>query len=228
MDYGTPLCTSDEMVTVVIDGKAVQVPAGNSIMAAARLHGIEIPKLCATDNLDAYGSCRVCLVEVDGMRGYPASCTTPVSDQMVVRTESEALTKLRKGMLELYLSDFPAQDIPDGWSEFHRTLEQVSVTDHPYSPVKNHLQAPIDDSNPYFLFDPAKCIVCNRCVRACEEIQGTFALTIEGRGFDSKVVAGQDQSFFESNCVSCGACVQTCPTQALVEKSLFPEGYQRG
>lgn len=228
MDYGTPLSTSDEMVTVVIDGKAVQVPAGNSIMAAARLHGIEIPKLCATDNLDAYGSCRVCLVEVDGIRGYPASCTTPVSDQMVVRTESEALTKLRKGMLELYLSDFPAQDIPDGWSEFHRTLEQVSVTDHPYSPVKNHLQAPIDDSNPYFLFDPAKCIVCNKCVRACEEIQGTFALTIEGRGFDSKVVAGQDQSFFESNCVSCGACVQTCPTQALVEKSLFPEGYQRG
>jgi formate dehydrogenase major subunit len=228
MDYGTPLSTSDERVTVVIDGKAVQVPAGNSIMAAARLHGIEIPKLCATDNLDAYGSCRVCLVEVDGIRGYPASCTTPVSDQMVVRTESEALTKLRKGMLELYLSDFPAQDIPDGWSEFHRTLEQVSVTDHPYSPVKNHLQAPIDDSNPYFLFDPAKCIVCNKCVRACEEIQGTFALTIEGRGFDSKVVAGQDQSFFESNCVSCGACVQTCPTQALVEKSLFPEGYQRG
>ena len=228
MDYGTPLSTSDEMVTVVIDGKAVQVPAGNSIMAAARLHGIEIPKLCATDNLDAYGSCRVCLVEVDGMRGYPASCTTPVSDQMVVHTESEAIMKLRKGMLELYLSDFPAQDIPDGWSEFHRTLEQVSVTDHPYSPVKNHLQAPIDDSNPYFLFDPAKCIVCNRCVRACEEIQGTFALTIEGRGFDSKVVAGQDQSFFESNCVSCGACVQTCPTQALVEKSLLPEGYQRG
>ena len=228
MDYGTPLSTSDERVAVVIDGKTVQVPAGNSIMAAARLHGIEIPKLCATDNLDAFGSCRVCLVEVDGMRGYPASCTTPVSDQMVVRTESEALTKLRKGMLELYLSDFPAQDIPDGWSEFHRTLEQVSVTDHPYSPVKNHLQAPIDDSNPYFLFDPAKCIVCNRCVRACEEIQGTFALTIERRGFDSKVVAGQDQSFFESNCVSCGACVQTCPTQALVEKSLFPEGYQRG
>lgn len=228
MDYGTPLNTSDEMVTVVIDGKTVEVPAGNSIMAVARLHGIEIPKLCATDNLDAYGSCRVCLVEVDGMRGYPASCTTPVADQMVIRTDSESLTRLRKGMLSLYLSDFPAEDIPDGWSEFHRTLEQVGVNDHPYSPIKNHLQAPIDDSNPYFLFDPAKCIVCNRCVRACEEIQGTFALTIEGRGFDSKVVAGQNQSFFESNCVSCGACVQTCPTQALVEKSLFPEGYQRG
>ncbi len=228
MDYGTPLNTSDEMVTVVIDGKTVEVPAGNSVMAAARLRGIEIPKLCATDNLDAYGSCRVCLVEIDGMRGYPASCTTPVSDQMVIRTDSESLTRLRKGMLSLYLSDFPAEDIPDGWSEFHRTLEQVGVNDHPYSPIKNHLQAPIDDSNPYFLFDPAKCIVCNRCVRACEEIQGTFALTIEGRGFDSKVVAGQNQSFFESNCVSCGACVQTCPTQALVEKSLFPEGYQRG
>ena len=108
MDYGTPLNTSDEMVTVVIDGKTVEVPAGNSVMAAARLRGIEIPKLCATDNLDAYGSCRVCLVEIDGMRGYPASCTTPVSDQMVIRTDSESLTRLRKGMLSLYLSDFPA------------------------------------------------------------------------------------------------------------------------
>jgi formate dehydrogenase major subunit len=228
MDYGTPLKTSADMVTLTIDGQTIQVPAGNSVMAAARMHGIEIPKLCASDNLEAYGSCRVCLVEVDGMRGYPASCTTPVTPAMVVRTDSEALTKLRKGMLELYLSDFPAQDIPDGWSEFHRTLQQVGVSSHPYSVVQHHQDAPVDESNPYFLFDPAKCIVCNRCVRACEEIQGTFALTIDGRGFDSKVVAGQDQGFFESNCVSCGACVQTCPTQALVEKSLFPEGYHRG
>lgn len=228
MDYGTPLKTSADMVTLTIDGQTIQVPAGNSVMAAARMHGIEIPKLCASDNLEAYGSCRVCLVEVEGMRGFPASCTTPVTPEMVVRTESEALTKLRKGMLELYLSDFPAQDIPDGWSEFHRTLQQVGVSSHPYAVAQHHQDAPVDESNPYFLFDPAKCIVCNRCVRACEEIQGTFALTIDGRGFDSKVVAGQDQGFFESNCVSCGACVQTCPTQALVEKSLFPEGYQRG
>lgn len=228
MDYGTPLKTSGEMVSITINDQALEVAAGNSIMAAALMHGIDIPKLCATDNLDAYGSCRVCLVEVDGMRGYPASCTTLVSAGMVIRTESEALIRLRKGMLQLYLSDFPAGDIPDGWSEFHRTLQQVGVTDHPYSVSKTHLDTPVDESNPYFLFDPAKCIVCNRCVRACEEIQGTFALTIDGRGFDSKVVAGQDQGFFESNCVSCGACVQTCPTQALVEKSLFPEGYQRG
>lgn len=228
MDYGTPLKTSGEMVSITINGQALEVAAGNSIMAAALMHGIDIPKLCATDNLDAYGSCRVCLVEVHGTRGYPASCTTLVSAGMVIRTESEALIRLRKGMLQLYLSDFPAGDIPDGWSEFHRTLQQVGVTDHPYSVSKTHLDAPVDESNPYFLFDPAKCIVCNRCVRACEEIQGTFALTIDGRGFDSKVVAGQDQGFFESNCVSCGACVQTCPTQALVEKSLFPEGYQRG
>lgn len=228
MDYGTPLKESDETVNVTINGISVNVPKGNSIMAAALLHDIAIPKLCATDNLEAYGSCRVCLVEVDGMRGFPASCTTPVADKMVVRTDSEALARVRKGVLQLYLSDFPKSDIPDGWSEFHRTLQQVEVADHPYSPVETHLQAPIDQSNPYFLFDPAKCIVCNRCVRACEEIQGTFALSIGGRGFDSKVIAGQDQTFFESNCVSCGACVQTCPTQALVEKSLFPEGYQRG
>ncbi|GAB4265944.1 MAG: hypothetical protein Kow0065_16770 [Methylomicrobium sp.] len=227
IDVGTPPRNGAE-VTITVDGVPVTVPSGSSVMLAAAKAGKRVPKLCATDTLEPFGSCRVCLVEVEGRRGYPASCTTLVEEGMAVITQSDKLQALRKGVLELYLSDFPEQDIQGGWSEFHETLQQCGVTTHPYRKGDNHQDAPVDESNPYFLFDPAKCIVCSRCVRACEEIQGTFALTISGRGFESQVAAGQNQPFFESECVSCGACVQTCPTQALVEKSLFEGGYHRG
>ena len=226
IDYGTPP-RDGEPVTLTIDGVEVTVPEGSSVMLAAVKAGRSIPKLCATDTLESFGSCRVCLVEIDDQRGYPASCTTYVAPGMVVRTQSEPLAKLRKGVMELYLSDFPESEIPDGWSEFHRTLEEIGIDSHRYGKGGNHFDLPVDDSNPYFLFDPAKCIVCSRCVRACEEVQGTFALTIQSRAFESKVAASQDESFMESECVSCGACVQACPSHALVEKSLFPGGYER-
>lgn len=227
IDLGTPP-RDGEPVRLAVDGVEVSAPAGSSVMLAAALAGRAVPKLCATDTLEPFGSCRVCLVEIEGRRGYPASCTTPVEAGMVVRTESQTLSKLRRGVLELYMSELPADELLGGWSEFHQTLQRLGITDHPYGrDCANHAHLPIDGSNPYFLFDPAKCIVCSRCVRACSEIQGTFALTIQGRGFASKVAAGQDQPFFESDCVSCGACVQTCPTQALVEKSLFDGAYCR-
>lgn len=226
VDLGTPP-RDGEPVTLSIDGEHVTVPAGSSVMLAAARVDRRIPKLCATDTLEPFGSCRVCLVEIEGRRGYPASCTTPVEPGMTVRTDTDKLRSLRRRVLELYLSDFPAGDVPDGWSEFHETLAQCGVSTHPYGDGANHLASPVDLSNPYFLFDPAKCIVCSRCVRACEEIQGTFALTVEGRGFASRIVAGQNQPFFESSCVSCGACVQACPSQALVEKSLFEGEYRR-
>lgn len=226
IDFGTPP-RDGAPVTLRIDGHDVTVPAGSSVMLAAATAQRAVPKLCATDMLEAFGSCRVCLVEIEGRRGFPAACTTLVEPGMVVRTHSERLQQLRKGVLELYLSDFPPEDVPGGWSEFHQTLQQCGVTTSPYGKGENHLQAPVDDSNPYFLFDPAKCIVCSRCVRACEEIQGTFALTIQGRGFQSKVAASQGERFLDSECVSCGACVQSCPTQSLIEKSLFEGGYRR-
>lgn len=220
-DYGTPP-RDGAPVALEIDGVAVTVPAGSSVLLAATEAGSQVPKLCACDTLEPFGSCRVCLVEIEGKRGYPASSTTPVEAGMVVRTATPRLQALRRGVLELYLSDFPADEIEGGWSEFHQTLEQVGVRSHPYGNAgASHAGAAVDQSNPYFLFDPAKCIVCSRCVRACEEIQGTFALALQGRGFDTQVVAGQNQPFFESDCVSCGACVQSCPSQALVEKSLF-------
>ena len=226
IDCGTPP-RDGAPVTLTVDGVEVTVPAGSSVMLAAATCDRPIPKLCATDSLEAFGSCRVCLVEIEGRKGFPAACTTPVEPGMIVRTRSDAIDRLRKGVLELYLSDFPAGDVPDGWSEFHEVLDAVGVHGHPYGEGRNHLAAPVDLSNPYFLFDPAKCIVCCRCVRACEEIQGTFALAIEGRGFESRVVAGQAQTFLDSECVSCGACVQACPTQSLIEKSLFEGGYVR-
>lgn len=220
IDYGTPAKTSNKTVTLNIDGKNVTVPEGTSVMRAAREGGVDIPSLCATDNIKEYGSCRLCLVEVDGMRGTPASCTTPVTQGMSVKTTSDRLTQLRRGIMELYISDHPDEDSP-----LHDMARLVGLEENRYGKEgHNHLKTIIDDSNPYFSFDPAKCILCARCVRACEEVQGTFALTIDGRGFDSKIAAGTDQDFLSSDCVSCGACVQACPTDSLFEKRAMEMG----
>ena len=225
-DLGTP-AANGEAVTLNIDGAEVTVPAGTSIMRAAAAAGGAIPKLCATDTLKAFGSCRVCLVEVEGQRGFPASCTTLVMPGMKVRTQSEKLQQLRKGVVELYVSDHPldCKSCPaDSHCELQSVAADLGVTSSPYAAGATHADAPCDSSNPYFNFDPSLCIACSRCVRACGEVQGTFALTIEGRGFGSKVSASQAQTFMESECVSCGACVESCPTAALSEKTLATIG----
>ncbi len=216
-DLGTPDFSSGETIRLVIDGKPVEVPSGISIMRAAALSGESIPKLCATDTMRAFGSCRVCLVEVEGRAGTPASCTTPVAEGMIVRTRSDRIDRIRRGVMELYLSDHPADcaSSPSGGDcELHGVAAAVGLDQVRYAPGANHLDAAIDASNPYFEFDPAKCILCSRCVRACDEIQGTFALTIGGRGFASTVSASQNEPFLASECVSCGACVQACPSIA--------------
>ena len=226
-DHGTPASPLAETVTLTIDGQAVTVPVGTSILRAASLIGTDIPKLCATDTLKAFGSCRICLVEIEGRSGTPASCTTPVADNMVVHTRSERLGRLRRGVMELYLSDHPlealaASSIED--NELKAVADAVGLTEIRYHRGADHLAAPVDTSNPYFAFDPAQCIVCSRCVRACDEVQGTFALTISGRGFASHVSASQEEPFLKSECVSCGACVQACPTGALEEKAVAEIG----
>lgn len=227
IDRGTPASTDTSMVTLEVDGVAVSVPAGTSIMRAASMVATQIPKLCATSTMKAYGSCRLCLVEIEGRKGYPASCTTEVTAGMKVRTQSDKLSQLRRGVIELYLSDHPVHDDTcdqEGRCELHTLARSLGVTTSPYESGRTHLGAPKDTSNPYFVFDPEKCIVCSRCVRACDEVQGTFALTIEGRGFDSKVSASQSEAFIDSECVSCGACVEACPTTALLEKSVIAVG----
>jgi formate dehydrogenase major subunit len=226
-DYGTPKRISETLVTLEIDGKPVTVPAGTSVMRAAAEAGVQVPKLCASDNMEPFGSCRLCLVEVEGRRGTPASCTTPVDQGMKVRTQSPKLAKLRLGVMELYASDHPREMLHgsgNGQTEFQQMAAAVGLREVRYGySGKNHLHSEKDASNPYFSFDPAMCIVCSRCVRACEEVQGTFALTIDGRGFASAVSAG-DKPFIESECVSCGACVQACPTDSLVEKRYVAKG----
>ena len=228
-DFGTPAACSDQSVTLTIDGRSVTVPAGTSVMRAAAECGSSIPSLCATDSLKAFGSCRMCLVEVEGMRGTPASCTTPVAPGMAVRTQSERLARLRRGVMELYISDHPLDCLTcsaNNDCELQETAAEVGLRDVRYGySGANHLGLPVDGSNPYFDFDPSKCIACSRCVRACDEVQGTFALTIAGRGFGSKVSAGQAaDSFLSSECVSCGACVQACPTATLQEKAVKEVG----
>jgi formate dehydrogenase major subunit len=230
-DFGTPAREGEATVELTIDGVSVAVPPGTSVMRAAKQAGLDIPKLCATDSLEAFGSCRLCIVEIDGARGTPASCTTPVAPGMVVRTQNEKLGKLRRGVMELYISDHPLDCLTcsaNGDCELQDMAGVTGLREVRYgSGVEagaNHLDAPTDSSNPYFDFDASKCIACSRCVRACDEVQGTLALTIEGRGFDSKVAAGAGVSFMESDCVSCGACVQACPTATLQEKSVIELG----
>jgi formate dehydrogenase major subunit len=225
-DFGTPAVINETLVRVRIDGREVVVPAGTSVMRAAAEAGIEVPKLCATDSLRAFGSCRMCLVEVDGMRGTPASCTTPCTDEMVVSTRTEQVLALRRNVMELYLSDHPADcaGCARGNCEMQSLAATVGSAEVRYGLGATHAtEAVYDASNPYFDFDQSACIVCSRCVRACDEIQGTFALTVEGRGFDSKITPG-GTDFFSSECVSCGACVQACPTSALQEKSVIDLG----
>ncbi|MFV0299279.1 MAG: formate dehydrogenase subunit alpha [Paracoccus sp. (in: a-proteobacteria)] len=251
-DMGTP-ARAGAPVSLLIDGFPVTVPEGTSVMRAAMQAGISVPKLCASDNLEAFGSCRLCVVEIEGRRGLPASCTTPVAEGMVVHTQSGKVQKIRRGVMELYISDHPLDCLTcaaNGDCELQDAEGQVGLREVRYTPGRNHfdpsgtgarsqsearlrmptgeanpLYVPKDNSNPSFSFDPSKCIVCSRCVRACEEVQGTFALTIEGRGFDSRVKAGAaGDDFLSSDCVSCGACVQACPTATLQEKSVISMG----
>jgi len=227
-DFGTPARTSTEQVTLVVDGTSVTVPAGTSVMRAAAEAGFAVPKLCATDSLEAFGSCRLCVVEIDGKRGTPASCTTPAESGMVVHTQTPKVDKLRRGVMELYISDHPLDCLTcsaNGDCELQDMAGVVGLREVRYGfEGESHTHAEKDESNPYFTFDSSKCIVCSRCVRACDEVQGTFALTISGRGFDSKVTPGAGESFFGSDCVSCGACVQACPTATLEEKSVINLG----
>jgi formate dehydrogenase major subunit len=228
IDYGTPKSKSEKLVTLTVDGVEVTVPEGTSIMHAAMELGTQIPKLCATDMVEAFGSCRLCLVEIEGSNSTPASCTTPVADGMVVKTQTDRLKRLRKGVMELYISEHPLDCLTcsaNGDCELQDMAGAVGLRDVRYGyDGARHPNPGIDASNPYFTYEPSKCIVCSRCVRACEEVQGTFALTIANRGFKSVVSPSMEQPFIDSECVSCGACVQACPTATLNEKSVIEIG----
>jgi formate dehydrogenase major subunit len=235
-DLGTPPPVADysgdygslPRVSLVIDGQRIEAAAGTSVLRAAALAGIGIPKLCATDSLEAFGSCRLCVVEIEGRKGYPASCTTRVEEGMVVSTQTGKLASLRRNVMELYVSDHPLDCLTcpsNGDCELQDMAGAVGLREVRYGlDGANHLAEAKDSSNPYFTFDPSRCILCSRCVRACDDIQGTFALTVDGRGFASAISPGPAGNFLASDCVSCGACVQACPTAALMEDSVIAAG----
>ena len=170
IDYGTKKSTSEVMISLEIDGVAITVPQGTSVMRAAAEYGINVPKLCATDSLDSFGSCRLCLVEIEGRRGYPASCTPPAEAGMKVKTQTPKLADIRRGVMELYISDHPLDCLTcptNGNCELQDMAGVVGLRDVRYGyDGENHLKLEKDESNPYFTYDASKCIVCNRCVRA--------------------------------------------------------------
>src|ERR1700689_2456320 len=185
IDYGTPQSKAEKTVTLTIDGQQITVPEGTSIMRAAMELGTQIPKLCATDMVDAFGSCRLCLIEIEGRADTPASCTTPAAAGMVVKTQTDRLKTIRKGVMELYISDHPLDCLTcsangdcelqemDGAVGLGGVRYGYSGENHVFAKISdggaNDKWLPKDESNPYFTYDPSKCIVCSRCVRACEE-----------------------------------------------------------
>jgi formate dehydrogenase major subunit len=212
---------------LTIDNRIVDASPGETIYQVAKKAGIAIPGLRASDYLSPFGSCRLCLCEIAGQSGTLASCTTPAQEGMVVWTGNGRLHRHRRNILELYLSEQrDGSDIPDALRRLALDYG-VGKVRYPKGAQRTGFR---DDSNPFFVFDNALCISCARCVRACNEIQGTFALTMIERGFATRPVAGArplidgGPGYLQSNCVSCGACVKECPTGALTEKTILEHG----
>lgn len=209
------------MVQITINGKPIEVPEGTTVMRAAEMAGIHIPKLCDHKELTPYGGCRLCIVEVQGVRVPMASCTLPVHNGMVVNTETEALKKSRKFVLSMLFSErnhfCPFCQVSGGDCELQNAAYHEEMTHWPIQPGWNTFA--VDTSHPYFVLDNNRCILCRRCVRACAEMAGNFTLSVAERGAKSMVVADTDVLLGESTCIKCGSCVQVCPTGALIDKT---------
>ena len=207
-----------------IDNKAFEIIEGETMLSFIRRYKEKhlVPTLCDAPNLDPFGSCRICSVEVALKENGPlktmASCHTPVAVGQYIFTSSEAIKTLRKNIIELVLTDHPLDCLTcevNGNCELQTVAAQVGIREVRYPEGDNHLYRMKDLSHPYMTSDLSKCINCYRCVRACDEVQGEFVLSMSGRGFDSKIIKGLDDSFMDSDCVSCGACSQACPTSAI-------------
>jgi predicted molibdopterin-dependent oxidoreductase YjgC len=202
---------------VTIDGTTLEVAAGTTILEAAGLVGSHIPVLCYDERQAPFGACRVCLVGAEGAPGPLPACTTPCRDGMVVDTQDETARRVVTGVVELVLSELPVP--PAEHTELGRVARELGITKVRWPGVTHAVDH--DARHPYLAFQHELCISCGRCVRACDEVQGAFALTAVGRGFSSNVTAGLDSGFLESTCVSCGACADSCPTDAITEATLL-------
>lgn len=201
---------------VVVDGIAVEVAPGATVLEAARQAGRWVPTLCFDDRLAPFGACRVCLVAIEGAPAPVAACTTPCRDGMRVETTDERSRRIASNVVELVLSELPGP--PAEHTELAEIARRLGVGAPRWTGATHPVRH--DERHPYLVFRHELCISCGRCVRACDEIQGAFALTATGRGFHANVTAGLDSGFLASTCVSCGACADTCPTDAISERLL--------
>ena len=212
------------MKKAYINNQPYPIKEGETMLSFIKRHKGDkyVPTLCDTPNLDPFGSCRVCSVDValeeDGIAKTMASCHSPIAEGQYIYPDSTEIKDLRKNIIELVLTDHPLDCLTcevNGNCELQDVAAQVGIREVRYPEGDNHLEREKDLSHPYMTSDMSKCINCYRCVRACDEVQGEFVLSMSGRGFDSKIIKGIDQSFMESDCVSCGACSQACPTSAI-------------
>ena len=241
-----------ETITLKINGQEIQATKGMTVLEAAQSADIYVPTLCHYPDLEPYGGCRLCIVEIDNMRGLPTACTTPATDGMVVTTESQPIYKARRMSLELILSTHPCDCL-----ECHRRercgpydicLRHVAVTDrcvvcpanescelqevvdylgvHDVHVSKDTSSVPVDSSNPFFDLDRNRCVLCARCVRACQEITGVGAIDMAYRGYAMKVATFGDTPLMDSICRSCGECMVRCPVGALTPKDASRADYE--
>jgi formate dehydrogenase alpha subunit len=214
-----------DKINLIIDGRAVSVPPGATVLEAARLLDIHIPTLCHLSDLTPEGCCRICVVEASGVRGLATACTLPASEGMTVHTDTAAIAQARRMVVELLLANHPQECLTcqrNLTCELQRLAMDLGVREVRFSGDKR--QYPLDDSNQFIVRDNTKCVLCGRCVRVCKEVQCCNVLEWTERGFASKVTPGFDADMIESECVFCGTCVSACPVGALVEKPLLGTG----
>lgn len=210
---------NNDSIQLKIDGRSVVAHQGETILDAASREGISIPTLCHDPRLAPVGACRTCLVEIDGQRRLQPSCSFKVTDGMKITTESDRITKHRAVLTSLYLADHPGKTTGDD------RLQELASTQPGLlnlSPVHSERMGRPAETNPYFDFDPDLCIVCARCTRYCDEVEGVSAITLAERGSATTIATASQISLMESSCELCGGCVDTCPTDALSLKRTAP------
>ncbi len=208
-----------EKIKLIIDGQEVEVREGMTVLEAAQAVGIYIPTLCSDPDLEPYGACRLCVVEIEKMRGLPTACTTPATDGMIVLTETPAVNEVRNTAVELLIADHPSDCLTcpkNQQCDLQKVAAYLGITTQRFRKTTRLL--PVDSSNPFFDHDPNYCILCGKCVRICNEVQGVGAIDLTFRGYVSQVSTFGDKLLIDSNCESCGECVVHCPVGALTPK----------